>query len=858
MKKSIRVGFEVLVLALALGGDLWSAPKVIDRFSFEPDDIALHRAARPLTYFDKVGRKFAVLGTESGSFEAWAYPLKILRNFELSFFIGQSTQPIPGREIVRFIDATPAATTLTYVFQSFTVKASFITSIQDPGAVILLAVDSVEPLTIVCGFLPVLQPMWPAGLGGQYAYWDDDLKAYLISEPRRQNHGFIGSPAAEGISYTPAHMLSDTPNEFKIVVADPLTVRGKFIPIIMAGGKGDRAAVQRVYQKLEAAPAAVYREAEEHYRSLRARTMRVTTPAKDLDMAYEWSKVTFDNLMVDNPDLGPGLVAGLGLSGTGGRPGFGWFFAVDAFFNSFSLNGYGAFDETRTALAFVRKRQRDDGKIMHELSQAAGLLDWFKDYPYGYIHGDTTPYYIVAVHDYLRASGDIGFIKDCWPSILKAFDYSLSTDANRDGLMDNRQAGLGALEFGSLTGIETDIYMAAVWGRACIALEGMARAVGHKKIADKAGVAARKAAQAFEDKFWDETIGQYSYAFNADGRRVTEITPWSSVGLMWGLGTPDRARRTLERINRSDMTTDWGVRMMSSQSSYYEPLNYNYGACWPFLAGYVASALYEHDFLSQAYALVRANVRHTFDNGLGCATELYSGHQNVWPQEAVAHQGFSSGGLVLPLVRGLLGLDGDALRKEIVFRPRLPADWPGVRVENFRVGDRSVSLELERRPDRLRLKVSGFDLEGWKITFAPLLAACRGVKKERINGRENVLDFRYSEYLCQPAISFIMEKDSNIIEFDLEPGPDVIPPENGSETGDSDQGLKIVSIKRDGEQLRIKVEGLAGRVYSLGLVNPELVTSVSGAELIEGRLRVTLPAGDPARFVPLEVLLGTK
>src|SRR4030043_1858737 len=194
---------------------------LIPAFSIEQDDIALGRPAQLNTYFDKAGRRFAILGVEGGPCAAWAYPLKLLRNFEFSFLLKNSTRPIPARDIVRFVEVTPAATTLTYTYQSITVKATYVTAIEDPGAVVLLDIDATEPLTIVAGFLPVLQPMWPAGMGGQYAYWDDKLKAYLISEPTRKNHGFVGSPAAQGISYTPAHMLSDPPNALTIAVTAP-------------------------------------------------------------------------------------------------------------------------------------------------------------------------------------------------------------------------------------------------------------------------------------------------------------------------------------------------------------------------------------------------------------------------------------------------------------------------------------------------------------------------------------------------------------------------------------------------------------------------------------------------------------
>ena len=180
MDRNKLVLFSVIFLLCATA--VFGQKRLIPKFPIETDGMTLERMARPGTPFDKVGRKFAILGDEAGMFEAWAYPLKILRNFEISFFVGSSTRPIKGSEIVRYISVNPEATTLTFTYQSFTVKATYITPVAEPGAIILLGVDSNEPLTIVCGFLPVLQPMWPAGIGGQFAYWDNNLKAYIISE----------------------------------------------------------------------------------------------------------------------------------------------------------------------------------------------------------------------------------------------------------------------------------------------------------------------------------------------------------------------------------------------------------------------------------------------------------------------------------------------------------------------------------------------------------------------------------------------------------------------------------------------------------------------------------------------------
>jgi len=360
-----RLIIKVLLISLLSITSLMAQEGLIQEFPLIHNNITLNRLAKPGTPFDKVGRRFAILGDESGSFEAWAYPLKLFRNFSFSFFVKESTRPIHASDIVRSISVSPEATILTYTYQSFTVKAIYVSSVDQPGASIFLKVDSSVPLTIVCGFLPVLQPMWPAGIGGQYAYWNNNLKAYILSEPTGKNHAIVGSPAASGISYTPAHMLSDTPSEFKIEIPDPKKTHNKYIPIYIAGGKGERASIQKTYEYFINNPEDLYLKTQEHYCKLRENTLRIKTPDKRLNLAFEWAKVAFDNLIVENPDLGKGLVAGLGASGTNGRPGFGWFFGGDAYINSFSINSYGDFNNVRDALAFTQKWQRSDGKMAH-------------------------------------------------------------------------------------------------------------------------------------------------------------------------------------------------------------------------------------------------------------------------------------------------------------------------------------------------------------------------------------------------------------------------------------------------------------------------------------------------------------
>jgi len=56
--------------APAVSQEIKPAEGSVPEFKIEPSRIELRRVAQPQTPFDKVGRKFALLGYESGAFEA--------------------------------------------------------------------------------------------------------------------------------------------------------------------------------------------------------------------------------------------------------------------------------------------------------------------------------------------------------------------------------------------------------------------------------------------------------------------------------------------------------------------------------------------------------------------------------------------------------------------------------------------------------------------------------------------------------------------------------------------------------------------------------------------------------------------
>ncbi|MFA7228480.1 MAG: GH116 family glycosyl hydrolase [Melioribacteraceae bacterium] len=858
MKKII----SIFILSLTL--NVQGQNGLIDKFELKNNDLAFTRPAQQNQYMDKIGQKAALLGFESGSFEMWIWPWKVLRNFEIQFFVGTTTQPIYAKDILRDISVTPEATVITYVYESFTVREIIFVPNDLPGAVILLDVNTTTPLTIVPGFMPVMQPQWPAGIGGQYSYWDDNVKAYLISESQQRGIFLCGSPAGKQMAAPPAHMFADNPIQFKIDIT-PGEAKNSFIPIAIAGSpvKVKADSVKALYKNLLANVEKEYKRNYEYYNNLRNSTVEVITPDENLNYAFEFGKVALNNLMVNNPTLGKGLVAGYGLSGGGGRPGFAWYFGGDAFINSFAMSSYGDYQSVKEALAFTQKWQRqenypirkkskdekngDVGKMSHELSQSDGLIDWWNDYHYGYNHADTSPWYLAAMGNYFRKSGDIEFIRKSWKSIVQAYNWSKSKDSNGDGLMDLRGAGLGVLEFGSLVKIFNDNYTQSLWTKGIEEVNLMARYTGDKEVEKETELLFPKARKALEKIFWIDDLGFYSFGAAEDGKQVRDKNIYSSASILLGLMNQERSISTIKKFNESDMVTDWGVRNLSNTSSMYEPTNYNYGTIWPFTSYFIGAAQFHTHFNFQGYETVMKTARHAFDYGIGISPEVFSGDINTKLGEAYHDQGFSISGYIFPMMQGLAGLDVDALNDKITFAPKLPADWKFLKVNNIKTGDLLADCDLQilpggREAENGIMKLS-VDVRGKKeinFEFMPDFPLATEIVSASLNGKPVTYELIKHEQAYQLKINFRAASKNEII-ISFKPVVSIYTLTQPAPIGATNEGLKIISQNINGRMLSISCEGKPGRIYELGVMYSEKIKSVSGADCKNGKLLVSIP-----------------
>jgi glycogen debranching enzyme len=737
--------------------------------------------------------------------------------------------------------------------------------VDEPGIIMLLDVKTVLPMSVTASFRPRLKLAWPAGLMTGNLEWDEKQHAYYITEESKRFVGMIGSPAARDISVMP---YQEEPRDVPVRLAiEPSAdaLKSQFIPIVITGSVEGRSKAKESYQRLLTSAQALYEKNVSYYERLQNETTSITTPDERLNKAFGWAKVGIDKGIATNPFLGTGLVAGFRTSGDSERPGFAWFFGRDALWTSLAINSYGDFGTTRTALEFLKKFQRSDGKIPHEISQSASLIPWFTDYEFPWNSADGSPLYVIAHGDYWRATGDNDFIKTNWDSILKAYLFSANSDTDGNHLIENStktKFGHGWVEGGGLYPPHEEIYMQGLWIEASRSLAEMADAVGDSRLADVARTNAEQTRLAMEKTYWLSDGSYYAFATKrppaeppkADpgpnrARRqarmeelskaaiIDEDTVLPAVPLWWHTALDDRAQLEIDHLGSGRMATDWGSRIISNESKLYDPLSYHYGSVWPLFTGWASTGAYRYGRPHVGYQSLMANALLTYTNALGYVTELLSGDFNAPFGRSSHHQVWSEAMVVTPTIRGLLGLEALAGGKDLRFEPQLPANWDQVEVRNFAVGNTRYDLGLSRVAGHMTIttkrtssnKVA--EPDKIRLTIAPAFPLDAHVRAVTVQGRGVKFETSQTGDIQRAPVSFDMDQESVKVVFDYDEGTDVYAEQEIPAPGTINQGLRVLRSRADIAGLHLVLEGLGGRSYALLVRGPNQLLETEGVRV---------------------------
>jgi len=844
---SVATLCSTIICSLALSQQMQAAPHHLE----------LSRAVRYWEFLPVTGTRASLLGNESGRMEAWVYPLKIFREFHLRFHT--EGRALPAEALARTITVRPESAAILYAGDTFAVRETLFVPVREEGAVILLDVETERPLEIEAAFHRDFALEWPAALGATYLDWIADRHAFYFGEEQRKFAAFVGSPsAAQPHTEYQTNYSESQESSFRL---GP-TAKGKETKlIVIAGSLEGRAAAEKTYQHLVSDYRTLLKDAAEYYESYLARTVSLELPDEQIQQAYDWARVSLLQGVVTNPALGTGLVAGYRTSGESQRPGFAWYFGRDSEWTSFALNAMGDFATTRETLEFIGKFQREDGKIPHEISQGASFVSWFKDYPYPYASADATPLYIIAVNDYVAASGDTAFASAKWQSLWKAYEFLRST-YDEHGFAKNLGFGHGWVEGGPLLPVKTELYQTGLGIEALRALANLARLTGKEDVSKDLAKKFDQQRPAMNEAFWIADKKRFAFALDKDDHPVDEPSVLATVPMWFGLLDEAKADATISQLADMDHQTDWGMRIISNRSPLFSGGGYHYGSVWPLFTGWASVAEYRYHQTFPAYANLRANALLALDGSLGHVTEVLSGDYYQPLSTSSPHQIWSSAMVVSPILRGMLGLQTDAASHTLTFTPHVPADWTRFSVANVQVGKSTLLLNYEKTEDGIVLETNlTSGNEECTVEFRPAISLRAKVLRVELNGKPVPFQVETRGADQHFAVQFPVSASRSTLRIRLLNDFGLSQQSALPALGSASHGLRILSEtwSPSRDQLTLEVSGAAGSTHRLNVWNPGEIQNAEGAELgargPEQVLGIQIPPSDSEPYAHKTVVI---
>jgi len=686
--------------------------------------------------------------------------------------------------------------------------------------------------------------MWPYSqhTTGNISYaWDAGLKAFLLKTTTNDMFVCVGSektPFRKWMGPPSLRMKKETNHpvqkgSFYGVSAGmdfSLTENDKLNISIAAGTCGLEQVIAG-YRHLYDDPMKLYEESKEHYRHVLSKSTIIHTPDTFFNKAYAWTLIATDRFLVNTPGIGRALVAGYASSAHGwdgaqevsGRPGYAWYFGRDGVWSSFALLDYGNFKAVRDELESFIKFQAIDGKIFHELT-TSGVVH--------YDAADATPLFIVLAGKYLKASGDVSFIRENWDYLLKAIDFCFSTDTDRDHLIENVNVGHGWVEGGALFGSKTTLYLASCWGEALKQSAYMARILGNVNQASRFSKEARTVISIINNDFWNDSTRYFNHGKFPDNHYNSEVTVMPAIPIYFRQVEKGKQDPVLSRLAGNGFTSDWGVRIVPESCRFFNPRGYHTGSVWPLYTGWASLAEYKGGNYLHGYQHLMNNLEISRFWGQGLMEEVLNGEKYT-PAGVCHHQCWSETMGLQPALEGLIGIGGDALKDSLFISPALPANWDSVRVENIRLGNHLVSFRMQREKVHA---IFSFRHKGYgriHLTFQPVFPPGTLISGVEWDGKKQDFSLETKPNGFISLHSEVTFKKSGTLKVNYSGGITLLPLVFHPKVNSLSGGFRLLSQHFDGNSLFLNFEGQPGRKETFKVfMGNQAPKSVEGASIL--------------------------
>jgi hypothetical protein len=314
---------------------------------------------------------------------------------------------------------------------------------------------------------------------------------------------------------------------------------------------------------------------------------------------------------------------------------------------------------------------------------------------------------------------------------------------------------------------------------------------------------------------------------------------------MWfGLADAAHAEEMITRLADADLETDWGMRIISSRSRFYDGSGYHFGAVWPLFTGWASVGEYRYHRELPAYFNLRANALMAVDGSLGHFAEVLSGDYYEGFSTSSPHQIWSAAMVVSPILRGLFGLEADAQNHQITLAPHVPADWTSFALRNVHLDQANLDFRYKKNLDGITLEATRSGTGDCWVEFSPAFSLRAEVVSVEMNGRPLPFQIQANTQDQHVSVRFPVYGGPNNVVMHVKNDFGLALSNQLPALGSTSRGLRVISNSWNAarDQLTFEVSGLPGMEYELGVWNPGQIASVEGAVLTkQGNIQIEMP-----------------
>ncbi|OZQ67142.1 amylo-alpha-1,6-glucosidase [Paenibacillus sp. VTT E-133280] len=379
-------------------------------------------------------------------------------------------------------------------------------------------------------------------------------------------------------------------------------------------------------------------------------------------------------------------------------------------------------------------RDEQPGKVMHEIRY--GELAATNQVPFTPYYGtiDATPLFLLLTAEYYHWTGDLDFVSSLMPHLNAALNWIKEYgDYDKDSFVEYYQkSSKGIANQGWKDSADSVIHSNGDYAEAPIALvevqgyvyQALTRlapifkSLGHEEQAEVMEKDAARLRTRFEEDFWMNDEQFYAIALDKDKKRVDSVTSNAGHILMSGIASPERAKAVAARLVAPDLFGGYGIRTMSTAATGYNPMSYHDGSVWPHDNSLCLLGLSQSGFTEEAITVMQGLLNAADQFEYYRLPELYCGYSDQLgapvPYPVACSPQAWAAGTPLTFVQALLGLQPNALTRQITIKPALLNGMNDLKVEQLQIGNGTLSLRVSRVDNEPKLEIlsnqTGYEL----------------------------------------------------------------------------------------------------------------------------------------------------